>query len=85
MDSNKLLEILLEVRASQSRMEVDILHHNRRTETLENRVDAQEIRLSNVETGRENIKFLGKTLTMTLATIATVLGILYTIIRLQNE
>lgn len=77
---NRFWDMLQEVRDSQIRMEADIFHHIKRTDTLEAYVESQEKRLSDVEAAKQGWVFTGKVLATSLGIIATVLGIITTLI-----
>ncbi len=79
MDVEKIWEVLLEIRDSQTRTEADVAHHIKRTATLENWVEKQEERLTEVETSRANILFLGKTVAALVAVSGGIVGIIYTL------
>ncbi len=79
MKHDSLWETLLEIRDSQIRMERDIAYHIKRTDTLEDFVEQQEIRLSKVEETKQGWIFTGKVIATSVGIIATIIGVIATI------
>lgn len=83
MDLNKIWDVLLEIRDSQTKTEADLSYHIKRTDTLEQAVADQrkhfDERVESLEKVNAGWVFTGKLLAAVLSTAGTILGIIIAI------